>query len=254
MGGLLGVESRNYLYDKVKKYKPIGEFENHIKVSLVHKYLYSPIGKVANSSIKNYLYKVEYLPVGKSILSVHNSRASPLLSPYQLPINVLNDVLFGNYYRFTFVRNPYSRLLPCYLDRILTLSSRPSRRFRRLLIKEGKDAEKFSFEDFIKLICRQESYNQDVHWRVQSDDLMLDMLDYDFIGHFEWLWRDMKYISDTLFGNDMFKLADPTNNLSPNKTNSSDKIYEYYTPLLADLVYDRYRKDFDNFNYDKLSF
>src|SRR5688500_17010737 len=136
-----------YEISQVKARKKLADFENNTNISLSNNYVYFAVDKVANSSIKNSLFEIEYAPVGKKALTLYDERCSPLLSPYQLPPTLLREVLnSGNYFRFAFVRNPYSRLLSCYLDRILTASSKPRRQLNALLKRHGEVPDNVSFE------------------------------------------------------------------------------------------------------------
>lgn len=235
----------------VKKYKKVVDFENNTNISLKNRYVYFAVDKVANSSIKNSLFEIEYASVGKTAITLYDKRCSPLLSPYQLPIEMLRDVLnSGNYFRFAFVRNPYSRLLSCYLDRILTASSKPRRQINAFLKRQGQEFEQVTFEQFIKAICAQTSNQQNSHWRSQTDDILHGEVNFDFIGKFETLWPDMAVVSSRVWGELKPEMANKDVNKSPRATNAGEKLREYYSPELAALVSERFRGDFEAFGYE----
>lgn len=242
------------LYDisQVKARKKLADFENNTNISLRNRYVYFAVDKVANSSIKNSLFEIEYAPVGKKALTLYDERCSPLLSPYQVPQELLREVLnSGNYFRFAFVRNPYSRLLSCYLDRILTASSKPRRQLNAFLKRQGQESENVSFDQFIRAICQQEPIQQNSHWRVQTDDILHGLVDFDFIGKFENLWPDMAVVSSRIWGDLRPEMANKDVNKSPRATNAGGKLREYYTPELAALVAERFDSDFDAFGYER---
>lgn len=230
---------------QVTEKKRWGDYQNNTNVSLVNKYIYFAVDKVANSTIKHYLFSKEYAPVNKSILDLYDPRCSPLLSPYQLPYTPHELLVECDLYRFAFVRNPYSRILSCYLDRVLTQTSRPSREFRRAL---GKD--EFGFKDFVDVICKQKPNAQNSHWRIQADDILFDLVDYDFVGKIENLENDLAAVNSKIFGGDLDKNI-LKGNFSPKKTSATDKIAEYYTQEMLDMVYSAYRKDFEYFGYER---
>ncbi|NMT65219.1 sulfotransferase family protein [Marinobacter orientalis] len=232
--------------NNIKKMKRWGDYQNNTNVSLVNNYIYFAIDKVANSTIKQYLFDKEYAPVNKAVLSLYDPRCSPLLSPYQLPYTPSELLIESDFYKFAFVRNPYSRILSCYLDRILTHTSRPSRDFRKSLKKDA-----FDFKDFVSVICHQSSNEQNSHWRVQADDILFDLVDFDFIGKFENLSEDLMHINSAIFGTMLDKKV-LDGNFSPKKTSANEKIEEYYTQELLDMIYYAYRKDFEYFGYEKI--
>ena len=76
--------------------------------------------KAACSSIKRLLHKIElhdtpYQPNK----NVHDRAHSPLLRPTQLPPRAFTECLTSaGWFRFAFVRNPFTRVLSAYLDKI----------------------------------------------------------------------------------------------------------------------------------------
>lgn len=242
------------LYDTstIKHHKKLVDFENNTNISLRHRYVYFAVDKVANSSIKNSLFDIEYAAVGKKALTLYDKRCSPLLSPYQLPLELLRDVLnSGNYFRFAFVRNPYSRLLSCYLDRILTASSKPRRQLNAFLKKQGQSFDEVTFEKFVRAVCDQSPNLQNSHWRVQTDDILHGLVEFDFIGKFETLWPDMAIVSSRIWGDLRPEMANKDVNKSPRATNAGARLREYYTPELANLVATRFASDFGAFGYER---
>jgi len=240
--------------NEITKRKKLNDFHNNTNVSLVHKYVYFAVDKVANSTIKQSLFEVEYLPVKKSIVTLYDPRCSPLLSPYQLPSEMFDDIMSkgSEYFKFAFVRNPYSRLLSCYLDRILTISSTPSKQFRRYINGMHLKSGDLTFKMFAEAICKQKPAEQNSHWRVQSDDILFDLYDFDHIAKFEKIWDEMEFISKKIYGKVLPQMKNRNINSSPKKTDSDKKLLEYYDQELADLVYDKFKADFINFNYERL--
>ncbi|MFC6669104.1 sulfotransferase family protein [Marinobacterium aestuariivivens] len=242
--------------DVYKGLKRFRDYQNNTNISIRNKYLYCAVDKVANSTIKALLYKIEYGEVWKENYidrkSLREKRLSPLLSPFQLPSDLLDEVYKSDgYKRFCFVRNPYSRLLSCYLDRIADRRSFPSREVYDAL---GKSEELVTFKEFIELVCEQNSVKQNSHWRRQVDDVMLCKIKFDFVGKFENLNNDLLCVSKLVFGDILPELLDLGINYSPSKTNASDKLYEWYDQYLESLVYESYKQDFEAFGYDRLVF
>ncbi|WP_340106368.1 sulfotransferase family 2 domain-containing protein [Rhodohalobacter sp. 8-1] len=145
---------------------------------------------------------------------------------------------YRTYFTFTFVRNPYSRVLSAYL--FLKKGG--------FYEKDKKWAEKHlsqysSFGQFVEEWLNEETihtYNHFVpqHSFVCDIDLVPDV---DFIGRFEKLEEDFQYIAGRLRLDVKLPVL--------NKTGSR-RWEDYYTPELAEKVREVYREDFEVFGYD----
>lgn len=238
--------------DQIQGRKKFHDFHSKTNISLQNKYVYVAVDKVANSTVKERLYRIEYQPVGWKTLTLFDKKCSPLLSPYQLPWDQVRDVLnSGNYTRFAFVRNPYTRLLSCYLDRIMRTQSTPRLRLMKHMGRpRGSGAP--TFEEFVQTVTQQASVTQDPHWREQSDELLVGAFDYDFIGKFEGLADDMAAVSQMIWGElrpEMDLSGKKNSNSSPRATSAGKSLADYYTDDMVRLVQDRYAADFQNFGY-----
>jgi len=227
--------------------KPKKDFYSHSYISLKNKYFFHSVGKAANSTVKHFLYTEELAGTGIKYKTVHDRLNSPLVSPYQLSESILEEVLFGEaYYRFTFVRNPFSRLLSCYLDRIQDINSAP---YKELVRWSGvEDGHKFSFEEFVVIVCKQADHEQNNHWRLQYADAMCGLVKYDFIGKQESFNEDMMRVWKKIYPQSAVKDFSGINK-SPSKTNSSKSLADYWDSHLVRLVAERYEKDFSCFGY-----
>ncbi|WP_438455127.1 sulfotransferase family protein [Vreelandella venusta] len=227
--------------------KPIHDLYSHTYISLKNKYLFHSVGKAANSTVKYFLYAEESRGTRLKYDNVHDRRASPLVSPFQLPSSCLFDIFSSEeYFKFTFVRNPYSRLLSCYLDRIIPKRSTP---YKELVKYLGRDiGYDVSFSEFIEAVCSQSNYEQNNHWRLQYADAMCDILKYSYIGKQEVFSESMSDIWGNIFPGSIVPDFG-SKNMSPSKTNSASKVANYWTNDLRRMVAKRYEKDFLNFNY-----
>lgn len=235
------------LVSEITKTKPLRDFHDHFYISMKHRYAFHTVGKAANSTVKFLLYKEEIKGTKIRMPSVHQRAMSPLISPYQLSDEDLERVLFGDeFFRFTFVRNPFSRLLSCYLDRIANGGTRP---YRELLMAMGKEADYSpSFEEFINTICEQTAFKQNNHWRVQYDDTLSNVIDYHAVGKQEDFQSDFTKIFDRIFGEAPVKGSLSTN-ASPSKTSANEKLDKFWTDELRERVRDVFAADFRSFNY-----
>lgn len=232
---------------RIYQTKPVRDFQEHFYISLRHRYAFHTIGKAANSTVKHIFYSQELAGTRFPMPSVHDRMASPLLSSYQLSDMDLRNVLYEqDFLRFTFVRNPFSRILSCYLDRIQDQKSRPYNELMNFMGKERGYAP--SFPEFIEAICAQSVYQQNNHWRVQYYDAMANCFEYDFIGKQESFAEDISHLYRRIFNRPLEDGAVKTN-ASPSQTSASQKVLEYWTKDLQECFVEKYEADFEYFNY-----
>lgn len=235
------------LQDQISKIKPKQDFLSLTYISLRNHYVYFAVGKAANSTVKHHLYELEYSGTRFKMKSVHDRQSAPLLSPFQLPDDLFEEVFTTpKYFRFSVVRNPYSRLLSCYLDRIVPGNGAAYRQLIRTLHRpEGATV---SFPEFIRTACSQAPFAQNNHWRLQVAEICADVVPYDFIGKQETFSEDMAKIWAHIAPNHPIPEFARANK-SPSITGANSRLSEYYTPELVALVRTAYQPDFERFGY-----
>ena len=189
------------------------------------KLVYLNNSKVACSSIKSTFLDRET----KDDYSIHNAMEKRKRG--------LNGTEKG-YYKFTFVRNPYERLVSCYESRYHTPNK--SSWFDYYLF--GFMKEDKGFEVFLKNAMKMPDRIADRHFRSQhylvygkGNKALVD-----FVGRFENLDSEYANIADK------YKLKE-----LPHFNASGRKDYRnYYTKEMAEKVYRRFRKDFEAFGYE----
>ena len=234
------------------KYKKASDQNLDIYISLKNQYVYMMVSKAASSTVTYHLQFAEYRGTRFTVQDVNNRYMSPHLAPFQLkPEEFLRIMQAEDFKKITFVRNPYSRLLSCYLHRIVgNRRSNPSKKVlgRRFGISEFRD---LTFARFIDLITDMESLEMERHWAVQHDAVMYPMVDYAFIGRQETLAQDLRALEKLLFGAPAFDLENVDGiNKSPMQTSATGKLRQYYSDAVMRKVADRYRIDFETFGYD----
>jgi hypothetical protein len=244
----------------IRTFKAKGDFESDIRISLKNKYVYAMVPKTASSTVTYHLQYAEFQGSKFSVGNVNKGIMSPHLLPYQLQSRDTFAILASDdFKKITFVRNPYTRLLSCYLHRIIgTKRSNPS---KKALLKatgrsEFKDLQNVSFAEFIECICEQPSNKMERHWCVQHDSILYPLIIYDFIGKQENLIEDLFTVEKLLFGPRLLRSKPAFNhnelgsvNKSPMTTSSSAKLMQYYDDRLVAKVADRYKLDFETFGY-----
>ena len=185
---------------KYSRFVPVSNFQYSINISTKYNYVYVETPKVGCSIIKSVLQKAEindpyfFRP---DFEDIHNRGFSPLLKPSQ--VGNLDTFIENNKpFTFCFSRNPYSRLLSAYLDKID--SNRPQK--KNVLLHLGKDisdlGHKVSFDEFLKVVCEQPIANMDTHWRIQYYQTFQDSINYDFMGKLENFTEDFVFVLDKL--------------------------------------------------------
>ena len=142
-----------------------------------------------------------------------------------------------NYFSFSIVRNPWDRLVSCWMQKIIT--QEPTEEQFRKGIRWELNYQKPSFKDFIRIISDDENITKDRHWDLYFN--IIPVSDIDFIGRFENLQHDFNIICD--------KIKIPQQKL-PHKNKTKHKHYtEYYDDETKQIVAEKYAKDIEYFEY-----
>jgi len=191
---------------------------------------YISVPKAACSSVKASMANRQF----KDDYSVHFA----LRDQYE-PVNTAR-----NYFIFSFVRNPFDRLVSCYESKYhhdpeAAAPGKPQHlAYDHYLL--GFLSKDKGFGHFAKKVCFIPSRFAEEHFRSQYLTLYRrGRCIADFVGKFENLSADYEPIREKY-------------NFAPlahyNKSGKGDW-RDYYTPETAKLVYRKYRKDFEVFGY-----
>ena len=139
---------------------------------------------------------------------------------------------FDEIFKFTVVRNPYSRVLSAYLNKVVRFPER---------------CGEISFAEFLqRLAAEPEFLYSNAHWVPQADLMLIPAKEFDFIGKVESLDRDLAEIKRRIRPD----IKDEITTAGPPATGASKKLREYYSDdSLIALVADIYRQDFTTFGY-----
>jgi len=148
----------------------------------------------------------------------------------------------GNYFKFTFVRNPFSRLYSCYKDRVV---NHPSYYDYYL---GGYLCDTRSFAVFVRKINNIPVFLADEHFTVQYHRLYKQHgVALDFIGKYENLHKEFEPIRKKYRLNALPHL---------HKSHAHPVDWrDHYTRATAAMVYRKYKQDFDTWYphaYDEL--
>lgn len=218
------------------------------RCSLVHRYVCMTVPKVGCSTVRRTLHAFEGLgttPIS-NLEQVHYGAHSIRFEGYQKQV-VKHMIESPLIYKFAFVRNPYDRLFSAWKSKIW--SDDPKYLIVQDQIKAMYKADRVTFDVFVEAVCGTygQSHNDDAHWRPQVVILNPSLINYDFIGKFE------RFSSDFLYVLNFLEAPNEVKALAVQKTNSTEQIHGVYSQRTADLVFNRYKLDFEMFHYDKNS-
>ncbi len=224
---------------------PLQEFMYGVNISLAHKYMYVETPKVGCTTIKSLLIRAE-LDRDFEFSDdehVHRRFLSPLLNPRQ--VGEFSSFLQGNVFKFCFVRDPYSRLLSNYLDKIANPNAWRDRMALKISAQLGIAFPDITFAQFVDAVVRQPVEEMDTHWRTQYFQTFQETIKYDFVGRFETFKEDLRQVCSKV-GIDFDKWY---RREAVHATNAKDQLGEFYTSQIRELVYSKFRIDFDHFGY-----
>ena len=211
-------------------------------ISLEHKFVFFMIPKVATSSFRRWQAQFEAIRTRSPLSKVVTDQAER-----------------ERYYRFAFVRNPWSRVVSCYNDKICNVN-----KINKITIMARYPGltPNMSFPDFVDWLCSEEGQDAyaDPHWRSQHD-LLADesgKVRLDFVGRLENLQGDMDEVCERI---SIPKFKIPHRNRARNGQETGEAgengesgreprhYRDYYTNETRDLVAERYKKDLETFGY-----
>lgn len=189
----------------------------------------------------------------KNVLYIHNSKCagislrSSLIKPSKgsrcwghVPASqacLLSETIYGmkpeDYFKCSFVRNPYDRYVS--VVEMIRLRSKPN-------------ADRFVFFDKLTKKIFNERFETLVDGAIlKTQSKMIDM-EIDFIGYYENLEEDYANLCEiTGHAGDAYKLK----NMNRSRILISKSYQEYYTEETANLILNHFEEDFDRFGYSK---
>lgn len=216
-------------------------------ISRRHRAVFVEVPKAGCTVVKRVLQHSERRGAvpGKDV-SVHDRASSPLGAPVRDGFDA--DELFGSeseFFRFGFVRNPFSRALSCYLEKIVGDQWLRDLRLPKLGFEPTAEV---SFVEFLRRVAEQAPSEMDIHWAPQHHLLGLDGIEYSFLGRFECFQADLRAVVDHL------SIDAPEQLLSARTTHATDagsQVLHYFDPESVDLVRHIYRGDFQRLGYGR---
>ena len=174
-------------------------------------YIYIPIPKAGSSSIRDTLSVGKYPLIEKETIEKKSK------------------------FKFTFVRNPYTRLLSCWNGWVRKKDN--SRLYKIEGIYKG-----MSFSEFVHIVKDIPNELCDQHFAPMTT--ILDNIELDFVGKLENMNQDWKELSNTI--------PIPKEVLHIENTRTNDRMKSFYNDELFEIVRKRYASDFEMFNYNTI--
>jgi len=148
-----------------------------------------------------------------------------------------------DYFKFSFVRNPWDRLVSCYMNKVVGVRTMKNSKWVKngeylpFLRHFNKNFKEMSFNEFARFVYNTPDNKADPHFRSQHTFIG----DCDFIGKVENIDEDLNLIKS--------KFNISLNHKHLGKTNRFS-YREYYSEYTKDLVKFRFIKDIQQFNYE----
>ena len=163
------------------------------------------------------------------------------------------------------VRNPFSRLVSAYYDKMLTtsegytyafkaISRGINKRFRHLrhnvIERNQTDDGTATFEDFVNSVVQSKG-PMNPHWTLYYDSCRPCEVQYDYIVKFETLNNDIEYLKQKLNVSSYHRQAFFPKSAYKANWDLVKKAFKKIPKELGLKLYEKYRIDFEMFGYEK---
>ena len=234
--------------------------ERFIRVVTDPPIIYISVSKAASTRIKAILSEI----AGKRSLVTNPKRDSKFRDTANP-----RRVGFGTFYRlakspetlrFTFVRNPYQRLVSCWANKFqgLPLTEGDGKIETYLAWRSDTDPrlppgpdQTMSFSDFVVYACATNTLRLDQHWNLQTDVIEMPGIALDFIGKVENFAVDISRVLDHAQADADLRDRIAERAAQPLNPSSRGRCAQYFTAKLAEMAYRAYEPDFDRLRYPK---
>lgn len=221
----------------------------HVSVSEKSKFVYVENPKVASTTTLRLLAEKEDAIAAAKMSNPHDKANSPLLNLRDFALEKQSDLLFSeDYFRFTMLRNPYSRLLSAYISKI-ERNLKPKLEILSVINAQNDPhaldiTQQVSFEEFVDVVASMDDLEMNPRWKPQAIQTLFEDVSYDAVVYFEDLKAGLSDVWSRIYGESLGDLLP-----SSNTTSATSQLGTYYTQRTAQLVQDRFARDFELFGY-----
>jgi len=205
-------------------------------ISHKHKYIFTFVPKSGCVSLRRVIADIEGLPWEFNI--------APRTKFDQVPHAEFHK--YPDYYKFTFVRNPWDRLVSCYADKVVKARKEKNPAitsnggvYNGFAMYKDVDFRTMTFEQFVEFVAKTPDSNSNGHFISQHTFLKMD--DLDFVGYFESIQTDFNVVTDAV---GLKRQAVP----HLNRTDRED-YQDLYDDRTKALVAKRFATDINLFGY-----
>lgn len=225
------------------------DLDTWIDVLPRQKLIYVNVPKAASTTIRSILSALETSSRPPDERLLHKRRCSGLLSPSLAGLDVFHEMATSaDTLRFTFVRNPYARLVSAwsnkfdgkplrrgdpYIDLYLDNAPRPP---------QSHPIQSLSFAAFVHFVRETIDESVDPHWDRQVARTLLPGIQLDLVGRVETFDKDFATV---------LQHARKSSIKLPRLNETGADWPPYYSEELANIVYRLYEQDFDAFRYPR---
>lgn len=239
---LYGLASRGYAFF-ARDSGYIADNSGAVVVYQSVKLIYNRIKKAGNSSVLMYLRDAIDAQGSPRDGRYDSEKADSIRlgrHPFKLPPSTMRHI--NEFYSFTIMRNPYSRCLSAFLEKVA------SKRYGFSEIPGYGRSDPLAFQEFVRFLGDGGLY-KDRHWWPQVDLLFWPPERFSFIGQLEHLEEHLRMVLDavnvTVPPTLSMKLAHPAERGHKGKvTGASSKVSEYFDAPTFSLVRELYMRDF----------
>ena len=177
--------------------------DSRIVASVARRYCYFRIPKAGNSSVMATLFRME---IGRAFGSAEEFRW--FKRQYFERVSGMSesvvDELLNDYFMFTFLRSPYTRVLSAYLNKVQIADGgmvTPNAERRKVQKALGKgDADEISFDEFLTYLSDGGGLRKDPHWAPQVDLIPVGIDRLNFVGCVERMDTQLVEVMERTFG------------------------------------------------------
>jgi hypothetical protein len=233
---------------------PLEQLDYTINISEKYGLAYFELPKGGCTTIKSMLQELERDQIRSEdeitdLPGIHIRKQSPLLSPHDFGIEKFSRMIEGNnFFCFTFSRNPFSRVLSGYLEKILENKEEKKEIIEILGWNSSEITQQITFEKFLSalFIQRRNPIEMNSHWRPMTQQLFANIIQYDFVGQIENFEEDISELGQKLSIKEIKQYARRRLHIR----GASDKCKDYYSDYTKKMVIDIYESDFKYFGYN----
>jgi hypothetical protein len=166
--------------------------------------------------------------------NVSKVEGSPFTTSVDYVVGMSDDAFV-----FTFVRNPYVRILSCYRDKVMKDIGNPN--VLEPLKAIGVGERSVSFVEFLRYVRGQHDFERNNHWMSMRALHIEDQLSCDFVGSIENYSADIAKIFSVIYP----RQVPEVHNINSQKHKKAD----VFSDEEAELIREIYNEDFEYFGY-----